>query len=212
MRWKSILGLMVMTFAGGLALSASIDASEIDTCVNKKSGAIRVVSGSGPCRKTESLVQLSGPPTQVLDSSDRVIGTHLLNFNGSAAITTLSGILVVLPIDRGGSSGFLQGQSGAGFLQFWHTSPDCSGTRYLPQGVFYLPLSMLTAAIIFEQRAYFPIAPFLNLPINSVERISPGDDPTEPGQCTADSTGNTLLGLVQTGDVSMFVPPFHLSE
>lgn len=199
--------------------AAPTHAEAVQVCINKKTGAVRVLLASQSCRKTETLQQWSTTSTtiDVVDSSGQVIGKHVFATgpagNGSGAVINFAGTDVLLPISLDGSPGFVDGYFGNGTLAFWHASPDCSGQRYLLGTVIGPPLSMMATAVIFQGKAYFPQLPYTYIHINSIETISEGGDPSQPGGCQQNSgNGGTYpLGIVQTGDVSAFVPPFHLN-
>jgi hypothetical protein len=201
---------------GLIALCPAADAQSVYACINNKTTAVRVVASASKCRKTETAQQLApAGETQVLDNSNAIIGRYQLIGSGGGAVTKFAGTTVLLLIDGDGSAGFLQGRPGVGGeLTFWHTTEDCSGTRYMLGGIDGVSKSMISVATVFSGNAYFPALPYQNLHINSIESIQAGEDPTQTGQCDVDSGNGGLypLGSAHVENVSVFTPPFHLTN
>lgn len=140
------------------------------------------------------------------DSNSTLLGTLLdPNFD---VLTRINGSLIVL------QSALLP--DGSGFqtnfpITFIHTTPDCSGTRYLQVlGGVLLPTARIALGAGLRPLAYGVVYPTSTLTAGSIEQFNPGQDTSQPGSCTVSSQTVPNVGATTTVDLSAFVPPFSL--
>jgi hypothetical protein len=162
----------------------------------------------------------------VYDTTGRVVGNYVPSIpcinpkgvpcNGLAVLGTPS-TPVVLAVSSGGVYFPLVHQLNV--PQFFHSSSDCSGARFVGDtgssiDGFLPPVAIGTADIGGRSsKVIVPINPPLHLDMHSVETFD--DDPlrtdfTQPGVCSA-ATGNPTAYFVVTVDTSVFgTPPFSV--
>ncbi len=94
-------------------------------------------------------------------------------------------------------------------IYFWHTSGDCSGTRYLD-----VPSGMLVQDNAFVRGGkLYAAAPISSTPIaiGSIESFSAGSDITQPGSiCQPYPSSEVNYGPAAIVDLSMYQPPFRV--
>lgn len=200
----------------GVALGAD---NTIFACVKKTNGTVRIVGPSGHCKKSESPIQwnITGPqgptgPTGpqgdpgpgalvLVDAAGRTIGTYDLGL-GPAAIILVGNVRVAIEAD---GSGFLPSN-----FDFYHDSADCSGPRYLfdQDPALYAFAQTTDGRTAFYAQVGDPTPVLIGSA--SVERVTRGSDPSEPGTCDGSFTGPAPFTPPQSLDLTEFTPPFHI--
>ncbi|OFV99761.1 MAG: hypothetical protein A3H28_07585 [Acidobacteria bacterium RIFCSPLOWO2_02_FULL_61_28] len=134
---------------------------------------------------------------RIVDSRGQVVGPF---FGFSGVIRQMAGFTFGLGISP---TGF-----GSGNVNFYHTTSDCSETRFLADG----GNSFTKGGAVIDGILFYAIEPLQQITANSFEQILPGDNPNQPGRCFRLNPTPTLVGLVATFDLSTLglVPPFHL--
>jgi hypothetical protein len=158
---------------------------------------------------------------RVYDSTGRVVGDYLPSLpcvnpggvpcNGLAILSTPSG-LVVLPVSSGGV--YFPPVYQFNKPQFFHTSDDCSGPRFVGtigdsvDGLFPPPAFKTGSKIVV------PMNPLLHLDVHSVETFegNPGQvDFSQPGVCSLTSQTGAPFYLTVVVDAALFgTPPFSV--
>ena len=100
-----------------------------------------------------------------------------------------------------------------GDITFYHTSSDCSGTRYLwNNGGVFAYYGQMSSGTVFYTRLADPLQPAL-YEVNSYEAVKPGDDLTATGSCTALAMGFVSVApalAVTDPALGAFAAPFKL--
>jgi hypothetical protein len=141
----------------------------------------------------------------VQDSNSIVLGTIMdVQLDILARINST---LVVLqsPLLSDGSNFRISG------IQFLHTTPDCSGTRYVQASPIAGSLLRVAQQIVLgaglRPTAYLPIFPTSTISVGSFEVIPVGQDASQPGNCTATSGSVPNAGTTTTLDLGSYAPP-----
>jgi hypothetical protein len=173
-------------------------------------GMLGVATGFGP---RPALVSL-GAPLHVVDARGVIIGPYTSSLTGMGSegvFWKVGGRYYASPVT---SQGFVS--MDASQFQFYHTTTDCSGTRY--DIVSPVQASALIPTLNVQQfggtnggAIYYPLQPFSSLLFGSMESFVSGADVGQPGTCNfLGVTSATLAGVVAVRDVSTFVPPFKV--
>jgi hypothetical protein len=138
-----------------------------------------------------------GGGVRVVDSRGQVVGL----FVGDTTVRKVGAQVFELKVDI---NGFVAGP----FLLFYHTTPNCSGPRYIDPGLRLLTITGQSNGIIL----FYGAEPVQQITVRSVESVFPPSDPNQPGLCQASGPTPTPAGLPATVDLSALglVPPFHL--
>ena len=133
---------------------------------------------------------------RVVDSLGQVVGPFI---PPRAMLREINGLTFVISVSKNGFE--------SDVLQFWHTTSDCSGPRYMESSTFLFRPSDHTSTKLF-----YAADPPLQFAISSLERIYPPADPSQQGQCERFDPFIHLVGLVASLDLSTLglVPPFRL--
>lgn len=146
----------------------------------------------------------------VQDSNGQTVGT-LIGQN-QVVLTVNNGFVLVNVGNFNGMIQFPTTNSGEVFV--YHTSTDCSGTRYIDGTA--LPASSYETNATGDQNApattlYYPAFPVQSLAIASYETFNGGQSISAPGTCNTLSPAIDLpVGVATTYDLSSFIPPLSL--
>ena len=144
----------------------------------------------------QALQGQTGGGLRVVDSLGQEVGPLISSGFAGVKIGNLVAVVNITPDSI---------QDNAAFLNFFHTSTNCSGTRYLfNSGQIPGPGSVVSGTL------YFPVQPYQQLTINSVELFNQGDDVSQPGQCSQAGPQTGGFGTVGTFTLPTFTPPLHV--
>jgi hypothetical protein len=136
----------------------------------------------------------------VQDSNGQTVGSLL---GPGSILLTLNNLAVEIVSGASAAQGFYSEDS-SGFT-FFHTTADCSGTRYMDAS------GLPVGGYINGSTLYYPAAPAQVQTIASEESFNVGQSLSGPGQCFPQSpTFSDTVGVATTYDVSSFVPPFSV--
>ena len=151
----------------------------------------------------------AGNGLTVYDNNGQTIGTLI---GPNTVVLTLNGQAV----ETGGLSARGFPSSGSSKFTFYHTSTDCSGTRYmdpsqLPVAGFVTNAAGMSLPSGFGTTLYYPALPPQPVSVASVETFNDGQSLSGPGQCQQiPPTINIPEGVATTFDVTSFIPPFSV--
>ena len=160
------------------------------------------VAGVGGLRVVDSFGQEVGPVASIF--ADQGVPLPSL-----VVLRKIGDAFIMLLVQKDGL-----GSTQASQANFYHTSSDCSGTRFLPrpspddpssQSLYILPVNS-PAAFAFTD------GPFQVITVRSLEHFHLGDDITQPGSCQSFAPFSDSHGPVQIFTLSALglTPPFHV--
>jgi Collagen triple helix repeat (20 copies) len=160
-------------------------------------GSTGAMGPAGPAGPTGSQGPSGVGALIVTDATGEQLGRY--DPDSQTVIHPFGSNFVAIAVD---SSGFTE--TG---IDFYHTSADCSGTRYIPGVANPLMESGFTTD---DKAVYFQNGSATQMTFFSIEHVDAGADALQPGTCASSSGFNSLGATVKTTSLPSVVAPLHL--